>query len=254
MAGIADDSPTKRAVFELQAQPGNDTCADCGRQDPDWADINFGVFICIDCSGIHRGLGAHISKVKSVQLDQWTDEFVDKIREMGNLKSKEIWEAKVPPCWKPPRPNDSLICRDQWIRAKYERREFVSGAKDSDKSYLLGLKKGFLFKKKKIDNVWQNRFFVLEKDSLSYYKKLQDVRPVETIPLEHINVTLQGQTGHPNGMQITATIKKKSRNIFVYAEQGVDIIQWFCAIRAARLYLLKRKNPGTPEEQVITIE
>jgi hypothetical protein len=44
---------------------------------------------------------------------------------------------------------------------------------------------------------------------------------VETIPLEHINVTLQGQTGHPNGMQITATIKKKSRNIFVYAEQGV---------------------------------
>jgi hypothetical protein len=39
--------------------------------------------------------------------------------------------------------------------------------------YFTGLKKGFLFKKKKIDNVWQNRFFVLEKDSLSYYKKLQ---------------------------------------------------------------------------------
>lgn len=61
-------------------------------------------------------------------------------------------------------------------------------AKDSDKPYLqgnttlwetvaitisTGLKKGFLFKKKKIDNVWQSRFFVLERDSLSYYKKLQ---------------------------------------------------------------------------------
>lgn len=44
---------------------------------------------------------------------------------------------------------------------------------------------------------------------------------METIPLDNINITLQGQTGHPNGMQITAVIKGKSRNIFVYAEQGL---------------------------------
>ena len=44
--------------------------------EPDWADVNFGVFICIDCSGIHRSLGAHIAKVKSVRLDQWTEEHV----------------------------------------------------------------------------------------------------------------------------------------------------------------------------------
>ena len=44
--------------------------------DPDWADISFGVFICIDCSGIHRSLGVHISKVKSIGLDQWTEENV----------------------------------------------------------------------------------------------------------------------------------------------------------------------------------
>lgn len=49
----------------------------------------------------------------------------------------------------------------------------------------------------------------------------QDASPVETISLDKINVTLQGQTGHPNGMQIIALIKGKSRNIFVYAEQGL---------------------------------
>ena len=44
--------------------------------DPDWADVNFGVFICIECSGIHRSLGAHIAKVKSIGLDLWSEENV----------------------------------------------------------------------------------------------------------------------------------------------------------------------------------
>ena len=44
--------------------------------DPDWADINFGVFICIECSGIHRSLGAHLTKVKSVNLDEWSEDHV----------------------------------------------------------------------------------------------------------------------------------------------------------------------------------
>ncbi len=89
------------------------------------------------------------------------------------------------------------ILREQWIRAKYERREFVLDA-DEDRlrpyttgervSYYLlsdlmrpmrlydnffpGKKKGFLFKKKKVDNVWQSRFFILDESSLVYYKKI----------------------------------------------------------------------------------
>ncbi len=85
----------------------------------------------------------------------------------------------------------SSVCREQWIRAKYERKEFVEEVGDSRPSYMTGgllesqapvctvvflsapgTKKGFLYKKKKIDNVWQSRFFVLDRETLRYYKKI----------------------------------------------------------------------------------
>lgn len=57
---------TERPVDALKNVPGNDKCADCGSPDPDWASLNLGVLICIECSGVHRNLGCHISKVREV--------------------------------------------------------------------------------------------------------------------------------------------------------------------------------------------
>lgn len=58
-------------VQALRQLPGNGECADCGEPRPDWASLNLGTLICIECSGIHRNLGSHISRVRSLDLDAW---------------------------------------------------------------------------------------------------------------------------------------------------------------------------------------
>lgn len=51
--------------------PGNGQCADCNYPNPDWASLNLGILMCIECSGVHRNLGSHVSKVRSLDLDGW---------------------------------------------------------------------------------------------------------------------------------------------------------------------------------------
>uniref|UniRef100_A0A673LU58 Arf-GAP with coiled-coil, ANK repeat and PH domain-containing protein n=1 Tax=Sinocyclocheilus rhinocerous TaxID=307959 RepID=A0A673LU58_9TELE len=60
----------------VQSLPGNEICCDCGQADPRWASINLGILLCIECSGIHRSLGVHCSKVRSLTLDTWEPELM----------------------------------------------------------------------------------------------------------------------------------------------------------------------------------
>jgi Arf-GAP/GTPase/ANK repeat/PH domain-containing protein 1/3 len=64
---------TKAQMDEILLVAGNDQCADCGSNNtqPTWAVYNYGIVICIECSGVHRKLGSHVSKVRSLELDQW---------------------------------------------------------------------------------------------------------------------------------------------------------------------------------------
>ena len=76
---------------------GNGKCADCRIKDPKWASWSLGVVLCIDCSGRHRGLGSHISKVRSIELDDWSDEQVAAMEAVGNARSNAFFEAEMPP-------------------------------------------------------------------------------------------------------------------------------------------------------------
>ena len=51
-------------VDHLQRVPGNNTCAECSAGDPSWASVNMGILLCIECSGVHRNMGVHMSKVR----------------------------------------------------------------------------------------------------------------------------------------------------------------------------------------------
>lgn len=108
-----------RKILEtLLKLPENRECADCKSKAPRWASVNLGIFICMQCSGIHRSLGVHISKVRSATLDTWLPEQVSFIQSMGNDKSNSFWEAELPP-------NYDRVGIENFIRAKYQEKRWI---------------------------------------------------------------------------------------------------------------------------------
>ena len=87
--------------------------------------MNLGILMCIECSGIHRNLGSHISKVRSLDLDEWASGPLSVMMALGNETGKSIWEARCCPSQGKPNPRSSREDKECWIRAKYENKEFI---------------------------------------------------------------------------------------------------------------------------------
>ncbi|XP_073425472.1 stromal membrane-associated protein 1 isoform X1 [Dendrobates tinctorius] len=108
-------------LSRMLREDDNKYCADCEAKGPRWASWNLGVFICIRCAGIHRNLGVHISRVKSVNLDQWTPEQIQCMQDMGNTKARQLYEANLPDNFRRPQTDQSV---EFFIRDKYERKKY----------------------------------------------------------------------------------------------------------------------------------
>ncbi|KAM8953047.1 stromal membrane-associated protein 1 [Pelodytes ibericus] len=108
-------------LSKMLREEDNKYCADCEAKGPRWASWNLGVFICIRCAGIHRNLGVHISRVKSVNLDQWTPEQIQCMQDMGNTKARVLYEGNLPENFRRPQTDQSV---EFFIRDKYERKKY----------------------------------------------------------------------------------------------------------------------------------
>uniref|UniRef100_A0A2K6P0K1 Arf-GAP with Rho-GAP domain, ANK repeat and PH domain-containing protein 1 n=1 Tax=Rhinopithecus roxellana TaxID=61622 RepID=A0A2K6P0K1_RHIRO len=122
---VAEALSTSEVAERIWAAVPNRFCADCGAPQPDWASINLCVVICKRCAGEHRGLGAGVSKVRSLKMDRkvWTETLIELFLQLGNGAGNRFWAANVPPS-EALQPSSSPSTRRCHLEAKYREGKY----------------------------------------------------------------------------------------------------------------------------------
>ncbi|XP_074121637.1 arf-GAP with SH3 domain, ANK repeat and PH domain-containing protein 1 isoform X10 [Sminthopsis crassicaudata] len=115
---------TKAIIDDIQRLPGNDVCCDCGSLEPTWLSTNLGILTCIECSGIHREMGVHISRIQSLELDKLGTSELLLAKNVGNNSFNEIMEGNLPSPSPKPTPSSDMTARKEYITAKYVDHKF----------------------------------------------------------------------------------------------------------------------------------
>ncbi|XP_030623058.1 arf-GAP with SH3 domain, ANK repeat and PH domain-containing protein 1 [Chanos chanos] len=116
---------TKAIIDDVLRMPGNEACCDCGAADPKWLSTNLGILTCIECSGIHREMGVHISRIQSMELDKLGTSELLLAKNIGNSSFNEIMEGNLPYPTPKPTPSSDMTVRKEFINAKYVDHKFA---------------------------------------------------------------------------------------------------------------------------------
>ncbi|XP_007569157.1 arf-GAP with SH3 domain, ANK repeat and PH domain-containing protein 1 isoform X4 [Poecilia formosa] len=116
---------TKAIIEDVLRMPGNEICCDCGAAEPKWLSTNLGILTCIECSGIHREMGVHISRIQSMELDKLGTSELLLAKNVGNSSFNEIMEANLSSPSPKPSPSSDMTVRKEFINAKYVDHKYA---------------------------------------------------------------------------------------------------------------------------------
>uniref|UniRef100_A0A914Z7Q7 Uncharacterized protein n=1 Tax=Panagrolaimus superbus TaxID=310955 RepID=A0A914Z7Q7_9BILA len=181
--------------------PGNNKCADCGNPETGWASINLGILICIECSGAHRSLGVHNSKIRSLKMDDIEETQWQILLKLGNDKVNALYLSNLPE--KNPIPSPATVTstrpqREAWITAKYVDKRFC------EKKIATGLAKG---------HIRSSSSAVIRQHSLSEYSIESSTVPAAANNIATPSVT-PNSARSDSGLSVDAVSKRFSRSSY----------------------------------------
>lgn len=231
----------------VKSRAGDAKCADCGSVSPEWASVSLGVFICVECSGVHRMMGTHVSRVKSVRLDKWKPTELAHMRETGNKASNACSLARVQTLplslfFRGPKlAEDGAEMREQWIRCKYERRELNASGPFSPLLAVLEqpvpLLEGWIVKRGAKRKSWKKRWCELLGTRLTYFAKRNDGTPKGSVGIREV-AGIEVVKAEMEGQQHVLRLIIGDRSFFMALEDAETTMRWLCVLRSIRARLV----------------